>query len=113
METMDSMNSMDSVDDGFTRWNSSLFDGDTGRTSFNPNRFRMNNDNMDTTTAPILLGVGGGLLVLSLLLLIARLWSRLRPVLRLHADDWTVLAATVISTTSHISYILFSRWNCK
>ncbi|KAF2272640.1 uncharacterized protein EI97DRAFT_452864 [Westerdykella ornata] len=60
---------------------------------------------MDTTTAPILLGVGGSLLFLSIVLLTARLWSRLRPIVRLHADDWTVLGATILAT---VSYTLLS-----
>jgi hypothetical protein len=42
--------------------------------------------------APLLLGLSGGLLVLSILLLSARLWSRRR---NLKADDWAVLAGIV------------------
>ena len=64
----------------------------SGRPNFNPGRFRNNNDN--NTTAPMLLGLGGALLLISVLLMAARLWSRLRP-WRLKSDDWTVLAATV------------------
>ncbi|KAF2649158.1 hypothetical protein K491DRAFT_611385 [Lophiostoma macrostomum CBS 122681] len=57
---------------------------------------------MDTTTAPILLGVGGGLLFISLTLLIARIWSRVRPVVRLHVDDWTILAATILAIANYM-----------
>ncbi|KAF2179825.1 hypothetical protein K469DRAFT_730454 [Zopfia rhizophila CBS 207.26] len=60
---------------------------------------------MDTTTAPILLGVGGGLLFLTLGLLAARLYSRLRPVVHLHWDDWIVLAATILAI---VNYFLLS-----
>lgn len=49
----------------------------------------------DDTQAPMLLGITGGLLFLSILLLTARLWSRLRPISNFKADDWTVLVATV------------------
>lgn len=49
----------------------------------------------DTTAAPVLLGVGGSLMFLSIILLTARIWSRVRPVVRLHWDDWTAFAATV------------------
>jgi hypothetical protein len=66
----------------------------TQRSGFNPNRYRTNGDN--TTSAPMLLGLGGALLFLSICLLAARLWSRLRP-WRLKLDDWTVLGATVCS----------------
>lgn len=52
-------------------------------------------DRGDMNQGPILLGVGGALLFMSILLLAARLWSRLQPVYRLKIDDWTVLAATV------------------
>lgn len=80
---------------GMGRFNTS--EGD-GRPNFNPNRFR--NPDMDTSTAPILLGIGGGLVFLTLMLVIARMWSRLRPVVRLHSDDWTVLGATVLQPPS-------------
>jgi hypothetical protein len=83
--------SFNNMDDG--RFNNTQ----DGRPNFNPNRGRFRNGNdTNTTTAPILLGVGGGLLFLSICLLTARLWSRLRPVMRLQVDDWTVLVATVI-----------------
>jgi hypothetical protein len=52
-------------------------------------------DPSDTTAAPVLLGVAGMLLLISLGLLAARLWSRIRPFRRLYWDDWTVIAATV------------------
>ncbi|PSN74749.1 hypothetical protein BS50DRAFT_479662 [Corynespora cassiicola Philippines] len=51
----------------------------------------------DDTQSPILLGVGGGLLCISILLLCARLWSRMRPISRLRLDDWTALAATILA----------------
>ncbi|KAF1998192.1 hypothetical protein P154DRAFT_495822 [Amniculicola lignicola CBS 123094] len=66
----------------------------------NFNRFRPNAG--DTTTAPILLGVGGGLMAISIGLLVARLWSRLRPYTRLNWDDWTVLAATILALGNYI-----------
>jgi hypothetical protein len=43
--------------------------------------------------APQLLGLGGSLLVLSIILLCARLWSRRRG---FKADDWTLLAGAVL-----------------
>ncbi|KAF2865737.1 hypothetical protein BDV95DRAFT_506428 [Massariosphaeria phaeospora] len=49
------------------------------------------------TQAPILLGVGGALLFISLCLLCARLWSRVRSASRLHVDDWTVLGGTILA----------------
>lgn len=49
----------------------------------------------DGNQAPVLLGLGGALLFISISLLAARLWSRLRPVYRLKLDDWLVLGATV------------------
>jgi len=55
----------------------------------------------DDTQAPMLLGITGGFLLLSILLLLARLWSRIRPISNLKADDWTVLAGTVSSTASN------------
>ncbi|KAF2021145.1 hypothetical protein BU24DRAFT_404190 [Aaosphaeria arxii CBS 175.79] len=70
------------------------------RPSFNPGRFQ--NQNSDTTMAPILLGVGGGLLFISICLLAARLWSRMRPRTRLHSDDWTVIAATTLAIANYI-----------
>lgn len=86
--------SFENMDDG--RFNHTQ----DGRPNFNPNRGRFRNGNdTNTTTAPILLGVGGGLLFLSICLLTARLWSRLRPVMRLQVDDWTVLVATVIPSS--------------
>ena len=66
------------------------------RPNFNPGAFGGNNMMMDdSTTAPILLGVSGGLLFISITLLIARLWSRLRLSKRLHSDDWFILGGTV------------------
>ncbi|KAF2106599.1 hypothetical protein BDV96DRAFT_590879 [Lophiotrema nucula] len=59
-------------------------------------------DSGDTSTAPILLGISGGLMVISIALLFARLWSRLRPYVRLDWDDWTVLAATVLAVVNYI-----------
>lgn len=69
----------------------------TGRPNFNPNRFHNNNMMSDTTQAPILLGLGGTLMFISMTLVLARLWCRLRPQYRLKLDDWTVLSATVRS----------------
>ncbi|KAH7396244.1 hypothetical protein BKA66DRAFT_509308 [Pyrenochaeta sp. MPI-SDFR-AT-0127] len=50
----------------------------------------------DDTQAPMLLGISGGLLLISILLLHARLWSRARPISNLGLDDWTVFAATIL-----------------
>ena len=47
------------------------------------------------TQAPLLLGVCGSLTLFAVLLLSARLWSRVRPFWNLHMDDWTAVAATV------------------
>lgn len=66
----------------------------SGRPNFNPGRFG-NGMMGNTTQAPVLLGLGGTLLFISICLLAARLWSRARPSYRLKHDDWTVLAATV------------------
>lgn len=63
----------------------------SGRPNFNSGRFRNDENN---TTAPMLLGLGGALLFISIGLLTARLWSRLRP-WRLNLDDWTAIGATV------------------
>jgi hypothetical protein len=63
----------------------------SNRPGFNGGRFR---DNENNTTAPMLLGLGGALLLISIGLLVARLWSRLRP-WRVKLDDWTVFGATV------------------
>lgn len=60
---------------------------------FDPNFFRSQSN--DTNQAPVLLGVGGALLFLSICLLAGRLWSRLRPVNVLALDDVTVFIATV------------------
>lgn len=74
----------------------------SNRPSFNPGRFRNNNGN--DTTAPMLLGLGGALVLISIGLLMARVWSRLRP-WRLHLDDWTVFGATLLAI---VEYILLS-----
>ncbi|KAF2467877.1 uncharacterized protein BDR25DRAFT_374150 [Lindgomyces ingoldianus] len=66
------------------------------------NRPQFRKDPNDTTTAPILLGVGGALLFTSLGLLAARLWSRVQPVSRLHWDDWTVIASTFLAIVNYI-----------
>jgi hypothetical protein len=58
----------------------------------------------NNTQAPILLGIGGGLLFVSIGLLIARLWSRRRPGGRLSLDDWTVLGATVRDLLFFLSF---------
>ena len=47
----------------------------------------------DTNTAPGMLGIGGGLLGISICLFSARLWSR-RDI-RLHWDDWAALSSMV------------------
>ncbi|KAF2746091.1 hypothetical protein M011DRAFT_97786 [Sporormia fimetaria CBS 119925] len=90
-----------------TRFNKSINDTGSFNTSeipfFPSNQFQKTNP--DTTTAPILLGVGGGLLFISLTLLTARIWSRTRPVIRLHADDWTLLGGAVLTI---ISYAILS-----
>ena len=65
------------------------------RPNFNPGAFGGNNMMDDSTTAPILLGVSGGLLFISITLLVARLWSRLHLSKRLHSDDWFILGGTV------------------
>jgi len=72
----------------------------TGQHKFNPGGlggFRSMGGNVgnNNTQAPILLGIGGGLLFVSIILLCARLWSRRRPKAQLSLDDWTVLGATV------------------
>ncbi|KAH8731748.1 hypothetical protein GQ44DRAFT_755145 [Phaeosphaeriaceae sp. PMI808] len=51
----------------------------------------------DDSQAPLLLGLGGGILILAILLLGARLWSRLRPVSNLKADDWAALGGTILA----------------
>ncbi|KAF2685096.1 hypothetical protein K458DRAFT_300834 [Lentithecium fluviatile CBS 122367] len=71
----------------------------SSRPSFNPNSFRTDNDN--STTAPMLLGLGSALLFISICLLMARMWSRLRP-WRLKLDDWAVLGATLLAVVQHI-----------
>jgi hypothetical protein len=54
--------------------------------------------------APQLLGLGGSLLVLSIILLCARLWSRRRS---FKADDWTLLAGAVLyPATLQVQYSL-------
>ncbi|KAF1969625.1 hypothetical protein BU23DRAFT_476341 [Bimuria novae-zelandiae CBS 107.79] len=70
------------------------------RPSFNPNRFR--NKSADTNQAPVLLGVGGTLLFISICLLAARLWSRLKPAHRIKPDDLTVLAATILAVVQYL-----------
>lgn len=65
----------------------------SSRPGFNPSRFRPGMDN--TNGAPVLLGLGASLMVLSIALIAARMWSRARPTWRLKADDWTILAGLV------------------
>ncbi|KAF2267268.1 hypothetical protein CC78DRAFT_531043 [Lojkania enalia] len=48
------------------------------------------------------MGLGGGMLFVCVGLLVARLWSRLRPYRRLHWDDWMVLAATILAVVNYI-----------
>ncbi|OAF99505.1 uncharacterized protein CC84DRAFT_1157588 [Paraphaeosphaeria sporulosa] len=86
--------SMSRFGDGFrgTRGNCSM-NGTAPNFNFPPAGFRMSGGDMNQ--GPIFLGVGSALLFISILLLAARLWSRLHPVYRLKIDDWTVLAATV------------------
>ncbi|ORY19260.1 hypothetical protein BCR34DRAFT_461099, partial [Clohesyomyces aquaticus] len=59
-------------------------------------------DTQDNSTAPILLGIGGALLFTSLFLLAARLWSRVRPVSRLHWDDWTIIVSTILAIANYV-----------
>ncbi|KAH7135116.1 hypothetical protein B0J11DRAFT_501962 [Dendryphion nanum] len=75
--------------------------GSGGRPNFNQGAFGGNNMMDDSTTAPILLGVSGGLLFISITLLIARLWSRLRPTKSLQADDWLILGGTVLAIANY------------
>jgi hypothetical protein len=55
------------------------------------------------TQAPLLLGVCGSLTLFAVLLLSARLWSRVRPFWNLHLDDWTAVVATVSRFPPQIS----------
>ncbi|KAF2793659.1 hypothetical protein K505DRAFT_188288, partial [Melanomma pulvis-pyrius CBS 109.77] len=55
----------------------------------------------NTTQAPILLGISGALLFVSIILLSARLWSRQRPGSRLSLDDWTILGATILAIVQY------------
>lgn len=54
------------------------------------------------TQAPMLLGISGSLLLIALLLISARIWSRMRPTPKLHADDWTAIAATVLASAKYV-----------
>jgi hypothetical protein len=64
----------------------------------------MDNSPSNDSLAPQLLGLGGSLLVLSIILLCARLWSRRRS---FKADDWTLLAGAVLHpTTLQVQYSL-------
>ncbi|KAJ4377458.1 hypothetical protein N0V83_000283 [Neocucurbitaria cava] len=44
------------------------------------------------TRAPMLIGITGSILFIAILLLIARLWSRMRRISDLGLEDWTILA---------------------
>ncbi|KAF2448431.1 hypothetical protein P171DRAFT_353734 [Karstenula rhodostoma CBS 690.94] len=72
--------------------------------NFASTRFRVGRANVNQ--GPILLGLGGALLFISILLLAARLWSRLQPVCRLKIDDWTVLTATILATVQYCLLIV-------
>lgn len=61
---------------------------------------------LDDSQAPMLLGVTGFVLLIGLVFLTARIWSRLRPVSTLKADDWTVLASTVCSPLIQASTLI-------
>lgn len=61
--------------------------------NFPSNGFRVGGSDMNQ--GPVLLGVGSALLFMFILLLVARLWSRLHLVYWIKIDDWIVLAATV------------------
>jgi hypothetical protein len=87
-----SPNDIDKLGGGFGGQDHTPGNFSQGRPGFDPGRFRNNNGN--DTTAPMLLGLGGALLLISIGLLAARLWSRLRP-WRLKLDDWAVTGATV------------------
>jgi hypothetical protein len=87
-----SPNGIDKLGGGFGEQDHTPGNFSQGRPGFDPGRFRDNNGN--DTTAPMLLGLGGALLLISIGLLAARLWSRLRP-WRLKLDDWAVTGATV------------------
>ncbi|KAG9193476.1 hypothetical protein G6011_03511 [Alternaria panax] len=52
--------------------------------------------------APVLLGVCGSLTLFAVLLLSARLWSRVRPFWNLHLDDWTAVVATFLAIAKYI-----------
>lgn len=47
------------------------------------------------TQAPLLLGISGSFLFLSIIVVALRFWSRIRPIPHLKADDWTILGGTV------------------
>ncbi|PVH94435.1 hypothetical protein DM02DRAFT_479275, partial [Periconia macrospinosa] len=51
--------------------------------------------------APVLLGLGATLMVLSIALIAARLWSRARPTWKLRADDWTILAGLILAIVQY------------
>ncbi|OAK97470.1 hypothetical protein IQ06DRAFT_202969, partial [Phaeosphaeriaceae sp. SRC1lsM3a] len=55
---------------------------------------------------PVLLGVGSALLFMFILLLVARLWSRLHLVYWIKIDDWIVLAATILAIVQYLLMII-------
>ncbi|CAO2647340.1 Nn.00g082620.m01.CDS01 [Neocucurbitaria sp. VM-36] len=57
------------------------------------------------TQAPMLIGATGSLLLVAILLLFARLWSRLGPISNLGMEDWTVVGATVYPTMQNTKKI--------
>ncbi|KAL5464945.1 hypothetical protein PMIN06_000898 [Paraphaeosphaeria minitans] len=91
--------------DGFRgmRGNCSM-NGMTPNFNLPSTRFRVGGG--DINQGPILLGVGSALLLISILLLAARLWSRLHPVYRLKIDDWTVLAATILGIVHYFLLVI-------
>lgn len=89
------VNPLDKTGGGFGQ--QSAMSRNYSKPHFNPNRIPNGSMDDNNTQAPILLGLGGTLLFISICLLAARLWSRLRPTYRLKLDDWTVLGATVRS----------------
>ncbi|KAF1954046.1 hypothetical protein CC80DRAFT_595202 [Byssothecium circinans] len=68
--------------------------------SCDANRFPNVIDN--TTQAPILLGLGGALVCVSLLLITARVWSRIRPSWRLKMDDWAILGGVILAVAQYV-----------
>ena len=69
-----------------------------------PGAFNGPTDN--STTAPMLLGLGGALLFITLCLLTARLWSRLRPC-TLSLEDVAVSGAAVRNPIFDLRIYLF------